>query len=331
MRPVRQNQLFGRLQSVLGMFLVLGLLAVGASPAYGQADQGAIVGMVSDSTGAVIPNAQVTLTNTETGLVLHTSPRTQAATMCSRRSRSVCTRWKVRGARVLARRCRRTFTLHVQDRVEANLQLEARVARTTVVTVTHRSGAAPNGRRLDRAGNRGADDQRHSAERAQLGLHRATDGGRGALVMVRAGRSGGDFNANGQRAEQNNYIMDGVDNNVNVVDFFNSSELRRSSAARRAGRVQGADRLVQFGVRPLGGRGRQCFSIKIRHQPDTWLTVGVRTERRLRRPRVLPGNASPIAEVPAEPVRRHARPSQSSRTSCSSSATLRPTASSSAP
>src|SRR6185312_15592035 len=37
------------------------------------------------------------------------------------------------------------------------------------------------------------------------------------------GQKGGDFNANGQRAEQNNYIMDGVDNNVNVVDFFNGA------------------------------------------------------------------------------------------------------------
>ena len=37
------------------------------------------------------------------------------------------------------------------------------------------------------------------------------------------GQNGGDFNANGQRAEQNNYIMDGVDNNVNVVDFFNGA------------------------------------------------------------------------------------------------------------
>ena len=37
------------------------------------------------------------------------------------------------------------------------------------------------------------------------------------------GQKSGDFNANGQRAEQNNYIMDGVDNNVNVVDFFNDA------------------------------------------------------------------------------------------------------------
>jgi hypothetical protein len=37
------------------------------------------------------------------------------------------------------------------------------------------------------------------------------------------GQDKGDFSANGQRSEQNNYIMDGVDNNVNVVDFFNAA------------------------------------------------------------------------------------------------------------
>ncbi|HSY12582.1 MAG TPA: TonB-dependent receptor, partial [Verrucomicrobiae bacterium] len=35
------------------------------------------------------------------------------------------------------------------------------------------------------------------------------------------GSGSGDFVANGQRAEQNNFILDGVDNNTNLVDFLN--------------------------------------------------------------------------------------------------------------
>ena len=38
--------------------------------AHGQVDQGTITGSVEDSTGAVVPGAQVTLTNTDTDLVL---------------------------------------------------------------------------------------------------------------------------------------------------------------------------------------------------------------------------------------------------------------------
>jgi hypothetical protein len=37
------------------------------------------------------------------------------------------------------------------------------------------------------------------------------------------GQGGGDFNANGQRAEQNNFILDGVDNSADVVDFLNGA------------------------------------------------------------------------------------------------------------
>src|ERR1700685_758743 len=37
-----------------------------------EADQGAIIGVVTDSTGAIIPSADVTLPNLDTGLVLKT-------------------------------------------------------------------------------------------------------------------------------------------------------------------------------------------------------------------------------------------------------------------
>lgn len=37
------------------------------------------------------------------------------------------------------------------------------------------------------------------------------------------GAGKGDFEANGQRAEENNFILDGVDNNANVVDFYNGA------------------------------------------------------------------------------------------------------------
>src|SRR5579863_155665 len=41
--------------------------------AYGQTDQGAITGTVNDPGGAVVPGAQLALTNTDTGLVLKTT------------------------------------------------------------------------------------------------------------------------------------------------------------------------------------------------------------------------------------------------------------------
>ena len=40
---------------------------------FGQVDEGAINGIVQDSSGAVVPNAQVTLLNTDQGLTLQTT------------------------------------------------------------------------------------------------------------------------------------------------------------------------------------------------------------------------------------------------------------------
>ena len=48
------------------------LLVVQGRSAFGQVDEGAITGSILDSTGAVIPNAQVSLLNTDQGITLET-------------------------------------------------------------------------------------------------------------------------------------------------------------------------------------------------------------------------------------------------------------------
>src|ERR1700761_5776384 len=56
-----------------GWFLVMLLAlftAAGVRGAFAQSDNGSIVGTVTDATGAVIPNAAITVTNVETGLKL---------------------------------------------------------------------------------------------------------------------------------------------------------------------------------------------------------------------------------------------------------------------
>src|ERR1700690_911336 len=49
------------------------LLLVQSQRVFGQVDEGAITGTISDPSGAVIPNAQVTLINTDQGLTLTTT------------------------------------------------------------------------------------------------------------------------------------------------------------------------------------------------------------------------------------------------------------------
>ena len=55
----------------ISLLLVLGLVLLGTA-AYSQ-ETASIVGTVTDPTGAAVPGAKVTITNTETGLVRSTT------------------------------------------------------------------------------------------------------------------------------------------------------------------------------------------------------------------------------------------------------------------
>ena len=59
----------------------------------------------------------------------------------------------------------------------------------------------------------------------------------------------GDFEANGQRAEENNFILDGVDNNANVVDFYNGASfvVNPPPDALAEFKVQTSDYSAEFG------------------------------------------------------------------------------------
>src|SRR5580692_10749648 len=70
---IQNGRAFKVLRVVYALCLI-GLFFEGfnARLAFAQIDQGAIIGVVQDSSGAVIPNADVTLTNLDNGLVLKT-------------------------------------------------------------------------------------------------------------------------------------------------------------------------------------------------------------------------------------------------------------------
>src|SRR5260370_10811719 len=206
-----------RTSILLLLCLLLGSLATGA--AFGQADQGAITGLVQDASGAVVSNAQVTLTNVDNGLAL------QAQTDGS--GNYVFSPVKIGNYNVtvtapgFSKTTQEHIQLHVQDRIAVNIQLKTGETNMTV-TVTYQppllqTEQGSTGQVIEsKTINNTPLNGRNWVFIAQLTAGVAPANGA-------RGQKGGDFNANGQRAEQNNYIMDGVDNNVNVVDFFNDA------------------------------------------------------------------------------------------------------------
>ena len=202
---------------LVGLSLLAISLTTGA--AYGQADQGAITGQVADASGAVIANADVKLTNVDTGLTLEAKTDSSGVYVFS--PIKIGTYKVTVTAAGFSTTTQENITVHVQDRVAVNVSLKTGESNTTV-TVTEappllQTEEGSTGQVIEaKTINNTPLNGRNWVFIAQLTAGVAPANGA-------RGQKGGDFNANGQRAEQNNYIMDGVDNNVNVVDFFNGA------------------------------------------------------------------------------------------------------------
>jgi len=214
-----QQQNFSRLRRWAGVCLTLFLFSAGCLRATAQADQGSINGLVTDATGAIVPNAAVTLTSTDTGLVLHATTDSSG--------NYVFSPVKIGGYKVevtapgFGTSIQDNLRVHVQDRVEADIKLAVGSADTQVEVSTAppllQTENSSTGQVIEaKTINETPLNGRNWVFIAQLTAGVAPASGS-------RGSKGGDFEANGQRAEQNNYIMDGVDNNVNVVDFFNGA------------------------------------------------------------------------------------------------------------
>ncbi len=206
-----------KLCSVFGMLCLLPILL--ATSVRAQVDTGRISGLVSDQSGGVIPQTTVTLTNEGTGLKFVGNTGTTGYYMFPG-LRPGTYRVEIE-ATGFARFLQLGIILDVQQDVVINAILK------------------PGSGDADRGGHRrtacSANRERHRWARwwdsqavndlplngrnftflAQTvaGVHMSGfwSGGFGAS---------GSFSANGTRPEQNNYLLDGMDNNTNQLDFL---------------------------------------------------------------------------------------------------------------
>ena len=195
------------------------MLLVTSRLGFGQMDQGAINGQVEDSSGAVMPDTEVMLQNVDTGLTLKTRTGNNGAYTFSPIKIGNYT------VSATAKGFQTTNQLHVrvdvQSRVQVNLTLQVGQS-TQTVDVT----AAPPLLQTEQA----STGQVVSTE----AINNTPLNGRNwvYIAQLSAGVTGaagsraqgtGDFDANGQTPEQNNFILDGLDNNTSVVDYLNGA------------------------------------------------------------------------------------------------------------
>jgi hypothetical protein len=224
--------------------VLAGLILTGTAVA--QLDQGAITGVARDSTGAVVPHASVSLTNTDTNFTV------QATTNGS--GVYVFDPIKIGHYSVLVAASGFKSTtlsgleLNVNQRLEADVRLQVGGNNESVQV---NADAAPLLQSQDASVGQVMSqqqindvplNQRNYVFLAQLSSGVVpSNGGRGA--------GNGDFNSNGERETQNNFILDGVDNNSNSIDFLNgaSYNVKPPPDALQEFKIQTADSSAEFG------------------------------------------------------------------------------------
>jgi carboxypeptidase family protein/TonB-dependent receptor-like protein len=201
-------------------WLPLAVLVLVAGVAWAQKDMGSIVGSVRDSSGAVVSGAKVTVSDTDRGTTFNTTTNQSgeyAANPLHIGRYNVTVEKEGFRKQVVG-----PIEVNVQSRPEVNVTLNVgQIAETVTVTSqtpqleteTSELGQVVSARQATTLPLNG----RNFAQLAQLapGVSPAEPGSRTETSF--------GFSSNGARALQNNYLLDGVDNNANLADVLNGS------------------------------------------------------------------------------------------------------------
>lgn len=214
---MKGRNLFLRL--LAGGLIVWGILV--GSRLFAQVDMGTIEGTILDQSGAVIPNAKVSLTNEGTSFtVTTTASGTGAYIFTPVRIGQYTITAEAPG---FAKALRSHLTLSVQQQLVVNFTLTpGGVTQTIQVT-----GAPPPLQTQDASVGQVVTSR--SVNNLPLNgrnftfLAQTVAGVNTPQADTRGNASTGAFSANGQRPAQNDYLLDGIDNNSNTIDFLNGT------------------------------------------------------------------------------------------------------------
>jgi hypothetical protein len=203
--------------------LLLTVLALTlTSAAFAQRDMGTITGAITDAQGGVVPNAKITITEVATGIKYDVQSGTDGTYIRpALKPGNYSITAEARGFRRIEQQ---NIVIIGGDRIGVNLTLtvgditqavevtaEAPLLQTESTTL----GSDLNAKGLSELPLGGNRTFSYLA-RLSPGVLTAEPGSRDA--------TGGGFSANGVRSNgQNNFLLNGVDNNVNVIDFLNQT------------------------------------------------------------------------------------------------------------
>jgi outer membrane receptor protein involved in Fe transport len=198
-----------------GSVLALALTALLSAPVHAQVDTGTISGTVKDEQGGVLPGATVAITHEAQALTLTTVTREDGTYIFTPiRTGAYVVEIEFPG---FSKGVRRGITVGIQEQVRVDFVLQrGTISEEVLVTADSpvlQTGSGSVGETLksDTIENLPINGRDYTVlARLTAGVVPPQPGARAPLM----------FSANGVRPAQNNYLLDGIDNNTSNVDFL---------------------------------------------------------------------------------------------------------------
>jgi hypothetical protein len=230
---------------------LIAVLALGSISLWGQGTASRVVGTVTDATGAVVPGAQVTLTNEDTGVAFHTTT-TQLGTYVFEAVQVGAYRLDIVAAGF------KKFTstgnrVVIAEPTTANARLEVGANSESLVV----SGAAEVVQ-TDTSGNFGSTVEQRvlqdlpivgTRERSPLDLVYTQPG----VVPTDGNMAGGGIYVHGARDRAWNYTLDGIDDNESSYGGSNTTPAQTNPDALAEMQIMTGNGTAEWG-RNSGGQ-----------------------------------------------------------------------------
>ncbi len=209
-----------RRNTKISNFILLVIFLVAAPWLNAQIDTATVAGRVTDKTGATVPGADITVTNTETNFVYRTKSAANGEWIIS--PVHIGTYRLTINAAGFNQSLAGPFTLSVQQRQQIDITLRTGAVNSVVEvtdsapvleTATSERSQLIDSRTMETLPLNG----RNPVQLAQLSA--------GVTVSEPGARDeqGYGFSANGARSLQNNFLLDGIDDNSNLPDLLNEA------------------------------------------------------------------------------------------------------------
>src|SRR5436305_10653764 len=209
------------LRRLVPLFLAVLWLLTAVIDLHAQVDTGAILGTVKDQSGAVVPGAKVTLTNEGTSLSISTTTGPDGGyTFTPVKIATYTVDAEFQG---FQKASHPHVTVNVQQQVVVDFTLQpGQVTQTVEVTSEVPLLQTQNASVGQVVASKEVNDLPLNGRNFTF-LAQLTSGVAAGQPEGRGLNASGSFTANGTRPAQNNYLLDGIDNNIDVVDFLNGT------------------------------------------------------------------------------------------------------------